>query len=300
MPASCASLCLNPCCASHQALLFLEGLVGQIPLQPFRCILKGLFDFLRRGDDLDRCGQIASGAVRIAVATGEGKAHGAWAFTARCSIAAQYGVQGLPIKRCAGKGRVDQLVAHFRGAVSEIGSAASCSQWAGSSSGKLAKPRMSARAVGASMPAEAMARASPPTGGVGRGEAAVLEDAAALSRGRGAAEAGGTALLVEAAEPILAVDAGEVGVADRRRVVDQALLEACPGFGRGRAARLRPHDARAARRAARDWRSALRSPRGRLFVARFHPANRRRGCANDVVGVLAGGKLDKAQRAVGA
>ena len=72
-----ASLCLNPCCACDQALLFLEGLVGQIPLQPFGCIVQGLFHFLRRSDDLDRCGQIASGAVRVAVAAGEGKAHGA-------------------------------------------------------------------------------------------------------------------------------------------------------------------------------------------------------------------------------
>ena len=100
----------------HQALLFIEGLVGQIPLQPFRCILQGLFDFLRRGDDLDRCGQIASGTIRIAVATGEGKTHGAWAFTARCSIGAQYGVNCALIKRSAGEGRVDQLVADFRGA----------------------------------------------------------------------------------------------------------------------------------------------------------------------------------------
>ena len=101
----------------HQALLFFQGLIGQIPLQPFRCILEGLFDFLRRGDDLDRCRQIASGAVRIAVATGEGKAHGAWAFTARCSIGAQYGVKSALIKRGAGEGGVDDLVADLRRAL---------------------------------------------------------------------------------------------------------------------------------------------------------------------------------------
>src|SRR4030095_4297261 len=56
-----------------ETLLFLQGLCGEIPLEPFRCILQGLFDLLRRGDDLHGCGQIASGAVRIAVAAGEGK-----------------------------------------------------------------------------------------------------------------------------------------------------------------------------------------------------------------------------------
>src|SRR5215831_10426803 len=54
-----------------ETLLFLQGLVGEIPLQPFRCMFKGLFDLLRGGDDLDRSGQIASGAVRVAVAAGE-------------------------------------------------------------------------------------------------------------------------------------------------------------------------------------------------------------------------------------
>src|ERR1041385_5870137 len=99
-----------------QALLFLQGLVGEIPLQPFRCMLQGLFDLLRRGDDLDRSGQIASGAVRIAVASGEGKSHGAWAFTARRSIAAQYGVKSALIKRSAREGGVDQFVAELGGA----------------------------------------------------------------------------------------------------------------------------------------------------------------------------------------
>src|SRR5579859_1950828 len=78
-------------------------------------MFQGLFDLLRRGDDLDRSGQIASRAVRVAVASGEGKAHGAWAFAARCSIAAQYGANAVPIKRSPRESRVDQLVAHFRG-----------------------------------------------------------------------------------------------------------------------------------------------------------------------------------------
>ncbi len=88
MPASSASLCLNPLLRLDQALLFFQGLVGEIPLQPFRCMVQGLFHLLRRGDDLHGCGQIASGAVRVAVAAGEGKAHGARGLPARCSIGA--------------------------------------------------------------------------------------------------------------------------------------------------------------------------------------------------------------------
>ena len=98
-----------------QALLFLQGFVGQIPLQPFRCMLQSLFDLIRRGDDLHGSSQIASCAVRIAVATGEGKAHGAWAFAAHCSIGAQYGGNTVTIKRRAGESGVDQVVAQFRG-----------------------------------------------------------------------------------------------------------------------------------------------------------------------------------------
>ena len=116
MPASCASLCLNPCCACDQALLLLQGLVGHIPLQPFRCILQGLLHFLRRGDDLHRCGQIASGAVRVAVAAGEGKAHGAWGFRRPSLHRRPIWWQGLAIKRGAGKRGVDELVAQLRGA----------------------------------------------------------------------------------------------------------------------------------------------------------------------------------------
>ena len=79
------------------------------------------------------------------------------------------------------------------------------------------------------MPLAAMARASPPTGGSGGDEAAVLEGAAALRRcGATGAAVARAALLVEAVEPVLAVDAGEVGVADRRGVSDQPLLEARP------------------------------------------------------------------------
>src|SRR5690242_19551053 len=60
----------------------------------------------------------------------------------------------------------------------------------------------------------------------GRDEAPVLEGAAA--RGLRCAEGGGAAKLVEAAEPVLAIDAAEVGMADRRGVGDQALLEPRP------------------------------------------------------------------------
>jgi len=49
-----------------QALLFLIGFSSEIPLQPFRCILQGLVDLLRRGDNFHGCSQIASGAVGIA------------------------------------------------------------------------------------------------------------------------------------------------------------------------------------------------------------------------------------------
>src|SRR5581483_1831691 len=92
-----------------EPLLFLQCLVGEIPLQPFRCMLQGLFDLLRRSDDLDCSGQIASGAVRVAVAAGEGKAHGSPGISARCSIGGQYGVDAVAIKRCAGEGGVDQV-----------------------------------------------------------------------------------------------------------------------------------------------------------------------------------------------
>src|SRR3954453_12706548 len=50
-----------------QALLFLIGLGSEILLQPFRCMFQGLFDFLRRSNDLHGSSQIASRAVRIAV-----------------------------------------------------------------------------------------------------------------------------------------------------------------------------------------------------------------------------------------
>ena len=102
-----------------EPLLFFQGLVGEIPLQPFRCMLQGFFDFLRRGDDLDRCSKIAARSIRVAVAAGEGKAQGArgspasWAT--RCSIRAQYGGNALSIKRGAVEDRLNQLVADFRG-----------------------------------------------------------------------------------------------------------------------------------------------------------------------------------------
>src|SRR3954451_13308037 len=60
-----------------ERLLLVIGLGREILLQPFRCMRQGLFHFLRRGDDLDRGSQIATGAVGVAVASGEGKAHGA-------------------------------------------------------------------------------------------------------------------------------------------------------------------------------------------------------------------------------
>src|SRR5947209_6189344 len=59
-----------------QALLFFQGLVGQIPLQPFGCVGQGLVHLLRRRDDLDRSGEIASRAGWIAIGSGEGKTHG--------------------------------------------------------------------------------------------------------------------------------------------------------------------------------------------------------------------------------
>src|SRR5437868_11268009 len=65
-----------------------------------------------------------------------------------------------------------------------------------------------------------------------RDETAVLERTALLL-GEGALRGGRAALGEEAVEPLLAVDAGEVGVADGRGMVDQALLEAGPGLGRG-------------------------------------------------------------------
>src|SRR3982751_5347920 len=63
----------------------------------------------------------------------------------------------------------------------------------------------------------------------GWGEAAVLEAAAALGLRHGA---GWATQLVETIEPILAIEAAEVGVADGGGVGDEALLEARPGFGR--------------------------------------------------------------------
>src|SRR5206468_2316590 len=78
-------------------------------------MLQGRLHFLRGSDDLDCSSQIAPGAIRVAVAAGEGKTHGAWAFTARCSIGRQYGADALPIKRCAGEGGIDQLIAEVRG-----------------------------------------------------------------------------------------------------------------------------------------------------------------------------------------
>ena len=70
----------------NQALLLIQSLVGEIPLQPFRCILQGRLNLLRRSDNLHGCGQIASGAVRVAIAAGEGKAHGARGPSARRSV----------------------------------------------------------------------------------------------------------------------------------------------------------------------------------------------------------------------
>ena len=66
-------------------------------------------------------------------------------------------------------------------------------------------------------------------------ETAVLEGAAAAFRAvvAGCAAVVWPAQRVKAGQPILPIEAREVGIADGRRMIEQALLEARPGFGRG-------------------------------------------------------------------
>ena len=193
--------------------------------------------------------------------------------------------KGVPIKRGAGEGRVDQLVAQL--AVPAVGDRQRGELLAMGRQllreiGEAEDQRAGGRRVDA---AAAMARASPPTGGGGGAKRPFLKlprRSGALARMRG----GGPALLVEAVEPVLAVDAGEVGVADRRGVVDQALLEAGPGFGRGQRLGLElvAPQPRVERLGAGEQRFERLAAAG----------------ADDVVGVLAGGQLDEAERPVGA
>ena len=126
-----------------------------------------------------------------------------------------------------------------------------------------------------------MARACSPTGRSGGVEAAVL-DATAARCGVSGATARRAALRVEAAEPVLAVDAAEVRMADRRRVLD-------------RGAALRPAQASGvvSGSASTSWRhrrASSGSGFGEQGLERFAAAD-----ADHVVGVLAGGKLDEAQ-----
>src|SRR5256885_15096293 len=98
-----------------QALLFRKGVVGQIPLQPFRCIVQGFFHFLRRGDDLDRSRQIASGAVGIAVAAGGRKNPPARGRSPPPLFGSPYGGKGGSVKRPAGEGGGGPPLAATRG-----------------------------------------------------------------------------------------------------------------------------------------------------------------------------------------
>ena len=88
---------------------------------------------------------------------------------------------------------------------------------------------------------------------------------------------------MEPAQPLVAVEASERLVADRLRMLDQALAEACAGFGRGERLGLQfvtPE--------AFDERLGLREKGFQSVV----PA-----VADDVVRVLASGKLDETKRA---
>src|SRR5205085_12515224 len=88
-----------------------------VPPQAFGCLLGASFHFLRGGDDLDRRRDIASGTVGVAVAAGEGKAHRARGVSAPRVAGPQYGGEAVTIKRGAGEGGVDQLVAQVSGAL---------------------------------------------------------------------------------------------------------------------------------------------------------------------------------------
>ena len=100
-----------------------------------------------------------------------------------------------------------------------------------------------------------------PTGGSGGTKRPFLK----LPRGNRAAGREGAARrdLVEAAEPVVAVEAGEGVVGDGRGMVDQALAKAGAGFGRGQGLRRPARGATGGRRAARGWRAAPPPPPGR-------------------------------------
>src|SRR5206468_6136157 len=147
-------------------------------------------------------------------------------------IAAQYGVNALSIKRGAGEGGVDQLVAHFRCRLIGDRERRELLAMGGQLLGKIGEAeeeRPRRRRVDAA-------------GGDGLGfvangrrswhEPAVLEASSAL-RGEGARRAFGAALRIEAVEPVLAVHAPEIRVADGGGVGDQPPLEARPGFRGG-------------------------------------------------------------------
>ena len=148
-----------------QPLLFLEGLVAEVPLQP----LGGIG---QRGVDLDRrprasrprSARSLRAHVRVAVAAGEGKTdpppREASAHAAAASSACQYGGEAVAIKRGAGEGGVDQLVAQAGGAGVGDRQRGERLAMARDACGKLAKPRISARAVARSIPPAPIARAA--------------------------------------------------------------------------------------------------------------------------------------------
>ncbi len=92
-------------------------------------------------------------------------------------------------------------------------------------------------------------------------------------------------LVLEAAEPFVAVEAGERLVADRLRMLDQALAKACAGLGRGEGL-----GGQLVAPEAFDQRLGRREDGFEGVAA---------AVADDVVGILACGKLDEAQRAFG-
>ena len=149
--------------------------------------------------------------------------------------------------------------------LSAIGSAASCSQWAGNASGKLVKPTIRTPANSSTIRRLPIALHRRRPGGFSGGTKRPFLKAAAVAAGRRSAGAlrFGPTQRIEAVEPFLAIEPAEVGVADRRGVGDQALLEAGPGFGGGRGARPRARGATGGRRAARGFRATPRTPRGR-------------------------------------
>ena len=91
--------------------------------------------------------------------------------------------------------------------------------------------------------------------------------------------------ILEAAEPFFAIEAAERLVADRLRMLDQALAEPCTGFGRGQGLGSKLVAPQAVHQRLR-----LREQAFECVAAT---------AADDVVRVLAGRKLDEAQGALG-